>query len=89
LKKAERDMTIDIHEPELEELIRRRMEDGSFRSVEEVLIQALKSSFPTKKKAITPGRTGSDLIAAMQRSPYKEIELEPARPHMPVRDVAL
>ena len=82
-------MTIEIHEPELEELIRRRMEVGSFQSIEEVLIQALKSSFPAEKTAKTPGRTGSDLVAAMQRSPYKEIDLEPARPHMPVRDIAL
>jgi hypothetical protein len=32
-------------------------------------------------------RTGADLIAAMQASPYREIEIEPARHRMPVRDV--
>jgi hypothetical protein len=37
-------MTIEIHEPELEALIRRSMETGRFRSVEDVLLQALRSS---------------------------------------------
>ena len=31
--------------------------------------------------------TGADLVAAMQASPYKEIDLEPARDRLPVRDV--
>ena len=35
------------------------------------------------------GRKGSDLVAAMQASPYKEISLEPERPRMPVREVRL
>lgn len=33
--------------------------------------------------------TGAALIAAVQSSPYREIELEPARMPMPVRDVTL
>lgn len=33
--------------------------------------------------------TGQALIAAMQASPYREIEIEPRRSRMPVRDVAL
>ena len=33
--------------------------------------------------------TGEALIAAMQASPYREIDLEPARAGMPVRDVPL
>jgi hypothetical protein len=32
---------------------------------------------------------GAVLIAAMQASPHKDIEIEPARGPMPVRDVAL
>ena len=32
--------------------------------------------------------TGSDLIAAMQASPYREIDLEPGRTRLPVRDVS-
>jgi antitoxin VapB len=32
-------------------------------------------------------RKGADLVAAMQASPYKEIDLEPERGRMPVREV--
>jgi prevent-host-death family protein len=34
-------------------------------------------------------RTGEVLVAAMQASPYRDIELEPGRTRMPVRDVDL
>lgn len=33
--------------------------------------------------------TGEALIAAMQASPYRDVEIEPARASMPVRDVTL
>ncbi len=33
--------------------------------------------------------TGEALIAAMQASPYREIDIEPRRSRLPVRDVAL
>jgi prevent-host-death family protein len=33
--------------------------------------------------------TGEALIAAMQSSPHREIEIEPGRVRMPVRDVSL
>lgn len=33
--------------------------------------------------------TGKALVAAMQASPHREIEIEPKRAPMPVRDVAL
>lgn len=33
--------------------------------------------------------TGKALVAAMQASPYREIDVEPARSHAPVRDVNL
>jgi DNA uptake protein ComE-like DNA-binding protein len=36
-------MTIEIHESELEALIRQRMESGQFQSVEDLLLAALKS----------------------------------------------
>lgn len=32
--------------------------------------------------------TGQDLIAAMEASPYRDIEIEPGRASMPVRDIA-
>ncbi len=75
-------MTIEIHQPELEALILERMKSGAFRSVEDVLMQALRSA-PVAGPSLP---TGAQLIAAMQASPYKEIDLEPSRPHLAVRD---
>jgi len=80
-------MTIEIHKPELEALIRERMKSGEFQDVEDVLIQALKSSLPRAEEEASD-RMGADLVAAMQASPYREIDLEPRRDLMPVRDSA-
>ncbi len=84
-------MTIEIHRPELEALIIERMKMGGFHDVEDALMQALKTSPVTdaKRAAAATTRTGADLIAAMQASPYREIEIEPARYPMPVRDVSI
>ena len=81
-------MTIEIHRPELEALIMQRMKMGGFNNVEDALQQALETSPVVVTDAATATkRTGADLIAAMQSSPYREIEIEPARYRMPVRDV--
>ena len=82
-------MTIEIHRPELEALIMQRMKSGGFHNVEDVLMQALKTSPSAEDQAGKPRekRTGADLIAAVQASPYREIEIEPARYRLPVRDV--
>jgi hypothetical protein len=81
-------MTIEIHEPELEALIQERMKSGHFQSVEEVLIQALKAAPPSvESSGNANAHTGAELVAAMQASPHKEFDLEPARTRLPVRDV--
>ncbi len=38
---------------------------------------------------LTGGRTGQHLIDAIQSSPHREIEIEPGRAPMPVRQVSL
>jgi hypothetical protein len=83
-------MTIEIHKPELEALILERMKIGGFRNVEDALMQALETSPMAQAKPVTEAKngTGADLIAAMQASPYREIEIEPARYRMPVREVS-
>jgi len=80
-------MTIEIHRPELEALIMERMKAGAFQNVEDVLMQALEASRPVQPAPPAEHRTGADLIAALQASPYREIEIEPARCRLPVRDV--
>jgi hypothetical protein len=47
-------MIIEINKPELEDLIRERMASGEFQDVEDVLIQALKSSLANERP--TPPR---------------------------------
>jgi hypothetical protein len=83
------EMTIEIHRPELEALIMELMKRGEFQSVEDALMRVLgpSVSLDTRPATADAGRTGADLIAAMQSSPYREIEIEPARFRMPVRDV--
>jgi hypothetical protein len=44
-------MTIKINKPELEALIRERMENGGLQDVEDVLLQALKLSLPSQSPA--------------------------------------
>jgi len=42
-------MTIEIHSPEAEAIIRRRMSAGGFQTTEDVIIDALKSSVAVEK----------------------------------------
>jgi hypothetical protein len=46
-------MTIEIHNPEVEALIMERMRNGGFQNVEDVLMQALKTS------PLSPAHMGS------------------------------
>jgi hypothetical protein len=84
-------MTIEIHEPELEALILERMQKGGFASIEDALMQALEASsmVAAHKGSSHDRRTGADLIAALQASPYRELDIEPSRFRftMPARDV--
>jgi hypothetical protein len=83
-------MTIEIHRPELEALIVERMKRGGFQNVEDALLQALKTSPPVEEPSGTSRdrRTGADLIAALQASPCRELDIEPPRVRLTtVRDV--
>ena len=83
-------MTIEIHRPELEAPLRERMKAGAFQNVEDVIMPALETApLPETRPATTRKRTGADLIAAIQRSPCRELEIEPERYRMPVRDITL
>ena len=75
-------MTIEITRPEVEALILQRIQSGAFSNPEDVILHALRSSDP-----LAP--TGALLIAAMQASPHKDIEIEPSRSPAPVRDLSL
>ena len=67
--KGERpEMTIEIHKPELEALIRERMTSGAFQDVEDVLMQALKSS-PPVEQAAPPRKPKKNLAQFLLESP--------------------
>jgi hypothetical protein len=78
-------MNIEIHQPELENLIRQRMNSGVFQSVEDVLLHDLTIAAAAEAN---DKQTGADLVAAMQACPIKDINLEPERYPMSVRDVS-
>lgn len=75
---------IEIREPEIEALIMQRLQRGAFQNIEEVLYQALTEA-PLPRKAL-PVLTTADMLAAFQRSPYKEVDLEPERTAMAISD---
>jgi prevent-host-death family protein len=70
------------------ELVRRVRSDGpqhvTVRGHEEVVVVAAEEF-----RRLKGDRTGAALIAALQESPYREIDLEPRRDRLPVRDVKL
>lgn len=84
-------MTIQITRPEVEALINQRLLTGAFRDAEDVIMQALQSTEPPVPAGKPDERTGADLIAALQSSPHRELEIEPPRYREPilVRDVVL
>jgi hypothetical protein len=76
-------MTIEITRPEVEALILQKIRSGGFVDVQELILHALRAMDSQRHG------TGVKLIAAMQSSPYKDVEIEPDRVAMPVRDVPL
>ena len=77
-------MNIEIHQPVLENLIQQRMRSGAFQSIEDALIHALTVAAAAE---LNDESTGAGLVSAMQACPLKDVDLEPERYPMPVRDV--
>jgi len=72
---AEAAMVIEIHKPELENLIRERLASGEFQNVEDVLIQALKSS-PAGEPAAPPRKPKQSLAQFLLQSPLRDSGLK-------------
>ena len=72
-------MTIEINKPELEDLIRKRLESGAFQSVEDVLWQAL-SSAPTQEKSDATARPRPEgqksLAQVFADSPFRGLAMD-------------
>ena len=81
-------MNIEINQPELEQRFRSFIQSGRFHDTDELLREALDALEKTQPSTHDE-RTGADLITALQSSPLRELEIEPARFPLPVRDFAL
>jgi hypothetical protein len=64
-------MTIEIHKAELEALIQERMKTGAFQTIEDVLIQALKSSLPGEQAAPQARQPKKNLAQFLLESPLR------------------
>ncbi len=76
---------IQISDTGLEALIQQRFEQGHFATIEDALKQALMDA-PLPSGPPTVQKTGADLLAALMNSPHPEVDLEPERFVMPVRE---
>jgi hypothetical protein len=67
----------------------RRVKSSGLSSIEDALLQALTIS-PSAVDSRREKRTGADLIAALQASPHRELDIEPPKVLLTtVRDVVL
>ena len=85
-------MTITIHRPELEALIQERLNSGAFENVEDVLMQALKSSPPAAPPpaAIKRRPDGRKSLAQLfADSPLKGLDIDFERDQDYGRDLEL
>jgi hypothetical protein len=80
-------MTIEIHEPELEALIGKRMATGAFETIEDALLQALRlAPLPANLSGDDVSKSGLEVFEALQRCPHPDVDIEPSRPFMPVKE---
>ena len=78
---------MEIHKPELERRVKEQIQSGHFQDVDELLETALDAL--AQKASAQPAATGAALLAVLQASPYREIDLTPRRERLPVRDVVI
>jgi len=87
-------MNIEIQKPDLAERVIATIRSGRYQNTDELLEKALdalasREAPATGQPKDTDRRTGADLIAALQASPHRELDIEPPRilEAMPARDV--
>lgn len=84
-------MNLEIHKLELAQRVQTQIQSGHFQDADDLLEKALDALDQQSAAAAAPETaTGAVLLAALQASPYREIDLTPPRvPLTSVRDVAL
>ncbi len=71
-------ITIEIHSPEAEDIIRQRMSAGGFKDAEDVVIQALKASCAAEPRAGAARRPAGrkSLAQLFADSPFKGLDID-------------
>ena len=84
-------MNLEIHNPELVHRVNAHIQSGHFHDADELLEKALDALDGRAPTTVPPATaTGSVILAALQASPYPEIDLAPRRVLLSkVRDVLL
>ena len=84
-------MTIEIHSPEAEAIIRQRMSSGGFRTPEDVVIQALTSSIEQTSEPKSSRRAAGrkSLAQLFADSPLKGLDINFERTADFGRDIKL
>jgi hypothetical protein len=85
-------MTIEIHRPELEALIRERMNSGAFHDVEDVIMQAFQAAPAAEAPAAATSRRPEgrkSLAQLFAESPFKGLDIDFERDPDCGRDVTL
>jgi len=83
-------MTIEIHNPQLVQRLTMHIRTGNFQDTDALVEKAL-DALDRQMATTTPApETGAVILAALQDSPYPEIDLTPPRILLTnVRDVVL
>jgi len=83
-------MNLEIHKPELVRRVQAQIQSGHFESADDLIEKAL-DALDERTDAVAPAKaTGAVVLAALQASPYKDVDLTPPRVRLSnVRDVVL
>ena len=83
-------MNLEILKPELAQRVQAQIQSGHFHDTDELIEKALDALDVQAATAAPPTATGAVVLAALQASPYRDIDLTPPRVRLTnVRDVVL
>jgi len=72
-------MNIEIHKPELAQRVQARIQSGHFHNADELIEKALDALDEQATSDVPATATGAIVLAALQNSPYRDIDLTPPR----------
>jgi Arc/MetJ-type ribon-helix-helix transcriptional regulator len=83
-------MNLEIHKPELVQRVQAQIQSGHFHDTDELIEKALDALEVQVAAASSATATSAVVLAALQASPYRDIDLMPPRVCLTnVRDVPL